>query len=288
MVTKLAQPQFSDDAVRQFLLGQLREETRATFEFALFFNRSLEQRTRLAELALADEYAQGTLRAKELNAFVKNFPVSAARVRQIEVSMALRERYAATSPSVSGQTIASFAHPVWKWAFATMILIMLFATIWLATKQPRLVQRFVPHRNRPTAVAMPTPQVAHHAERASEPRTHQDQQTPAPGHEFSSELVVLDSTQTAENARAITLATVRDKSVHVQLVLSEDAQSSYFAELVNSNGEVVFSEAAVAIDANARRVNFDIPIEQLAAGDFQIRLTRTSDGKQTSYFFRVK
>jgi hypothetical protein len=286
MMTKLAQPKFSDDAVRQFLLGQLREESRAAFEFALFFNRSLEQRTRLAEVAMADEYAQGTLRAKERNAFVEKFPVSAARVRQIEVSMALHERYAVISPSSSGQTFASFAHPVWKLAFATMILIMLFATIWLATKEPRIVQKLIPHRSRPAATT-PTPEVAHHAERASEPATHREDAPAPPSHEAATNTIVLDSMTTEENAPTVTVATVHEQNVRVQLIISETAESTYVGELIKSGGEVVYREAELAA-GDTDRVSFDVPIEHLAAGDFQIRLTRTSDGKQATYFLRVR
>jgi hypothetical protein len=288
MMTKLAQPEFSDDAVRQFLLGQLREEKRAAFEFSIFFNRSLEQRARLAEVALADEYVKGTLPAKERHAFVENFPVSAARVRQIEVSTALHERYAVISPSASRQTFASFAHPVWKLAFATMILIMLFATIWLATKEPRIVRRFIPHRISPAAATTPTPQVAHHATEASKPRTHREDSPAPPSHEAATNAIVLDSTTTAENAPVVTLATIHENDIRVQLILPETSQSTYRAELTSVAGEFVYSEEGLSVDAAANRVNFDIPIEHLTAGDFQIKLTRTSDGKQANYFLRLK
>ena len=288
MMRKPAQPEFSDDSIRQFLLGELREEKRAAFEFSLFFDRSLEERARLAEVALADDYVKGTLRVKERKAFVEKFPVSAARVRQIEVATALHERYAATSSPVSAKTFATFAHPAWPWAFATMILIMLFATIWLATKQPRIVQRFVPHPSRP-AMTNPTPEVTHHAAHSAEPAAHRDQQTLTPGHELSSDTVVLDSITAAENAPAVTLATIRDRSVHVQLLLSETVQSTYLTSVMKSSGEVVYSEAEIVADANSDRVSFDLPIEHLAGRDLlQIKLTRTSDGKEAVYFLSVR
>jgi hypothetical protein len=109
-----------------------------------------------------------------------------------------------------------------------------------------------------------------------------------PGHELSNDVVVLDSTTTVENAATMTLATIQDKVVHVQLLLGETAASSYLVELINGNGEVVFTEAVIPADANAERVSFDIPLEHLAAGDFQIKLTRMSDGKQVTYFLRVR
>lgn len=277
-----------DFAIRQFLLGQLSANKRAQFERALFLDSALEQRTRLEEMALADDYALRRLRGKDLNAFIEKFPFSTARRNQIEVSIALSECFDPAPENHHAEAWLTFKRPMWKLAFATVVLIMLFATIWLATKEPRIVRRLLPHRSSPAAAATPTPEVAHHAERTSEPATHRDQQTTPPGHELSGEMLVLDSTTTSENAPTVTLATIRDKNAHVQLLLGEAAQSTYRAELIRSSGEVVFSEAEIRLEANADRVNFNIPIENLAAADFQIKLTRTSDGKQTIYFLRVR
>ena len=287
MMTKLAQPHFSDEAVRQFLLGQLREENRAAFEFSLFFDRSLEQRTRQAEIALADDYAMGRLRSKELRAFVERFPFSTARRNQMEVSRALSE-YFAPANADRANARQRFEHPVWKIAFATMILIMMFATIWVARKERRIVDRFIPHRSQPATSNGPTPGVAHHAERASERPAHREDSPEPPSHEAATNAMVLDSTTTEGNAPIVTLATVHDHNVRVQLILSEAAQSTYRGELIKSTGEVVFSEAEIPVDAHADRVNFDIPRENLVVADFQIRLTRKSDGKQAIYFLRVR
>ncbi len=287
MITNLNQSQFADAAIRRFLLGQLAANKQAQFERALFLDSTLERKTRLEEIALADDYTLRRLRGQDARAFVERFPLSSARRNQIEVSRALSECFAPAAGAQPTVAFLKFKHPVWKLAFATMILIMLFATIWLATKEPRIVR--LPHRIRPTVATTPAPEVGHHAERTSEPATHRGQQPPTPGHELSTDMVVvLDSTMTAGNAPSLTLETIRDKNVRVQLILNEACQSIYRAELIKSTGEVVFSEAEIPVDANANRVNFAVPIERLAAGDFQIKLTRTSDGKQTIYFLRMK
>ena len=286
MITKLAQPHFSDDAIRQFLLGQLREEKRAAFEFSLFFDRSLEQRTRQTEIALADDYAMRRLRAKELKAFVESFPFSTARRNQMEVSRVLSE-YFAPANAYRAHARQRFEHPFWKIAFATVILIMMFATIWVAKKERRVVERFIPHRSQPATSTGSTPGIAHHAEHASERPAHREDSPEPPSHEAATNAIVLDSNTREENAPIVTLATVHDDNVRVQLSLSEVAQSTYRGELIKSSGEVVFIEAEIPVDANADRVNFDIPRENLVAGSFQIRLTRTSDGKQAIYFLRV-
>jgi hypothetical protein len=278
---------FSDGSIRQFLLGRLRGKDQSAFERALFLDSELEQRTRLEEVALADDYVTRKLRGKDLTAFIEKFSFSAARRNQIEVSTALSECFAPEAEVQSAKTWLTPAHPVWKLALATMILIMLFATIWVATKEPRIAWRFVPHRNRPAAVATPTSQVAHHPTETSAPRTHREDSPAPPSHEAATSAIALDSMTTQENAPTVMLAAVRDQNVHVELILSEAAQSSYIAELLKTTGEVVYREAEIAA-GDTDRVSFDIPIEHLAAGDFQIRLTRTSDGKQTSYFLRVK
>jgi hypothetical protein len=281
------QPQFSDAAIRQFLLGRLRESDRVAFERALFLDSSLEERTRIHEIALADDYAMRRLRSKELKAFVERFSFSTARRNQMEVSRALSECF---SPANAYRANArqKFEHSGWKIAFATMILIMMFATIWVATKERRLVGRLMPQRSHPATPTAPAPGVAHHAESASERPAHREDSPEPPAHEAATDAIVLDATTTEENAPILTFATVHDQNVRVQLILSEAAQSTYCAELIKSTGEVLLSKAEIAVDANADRVTLDIPRENLAAADFQIKLTRTSDGKQANYFLRVR
>ena len=287
-MTNLYRPQFNDAAIRQFLLGQLHGSDRVAFERALFCDSSLEKRTRLEEIALADDYVRRRLRGKDLNAFSERFPFSTARRNQIEVSRALNECFVPMPTTQPARVFVTLNHPVWKLAFATVILIMLFATIWLATKEPRIVGRFVPHRSRPSAATTPTPEVTHHAAHSSEPAAHRDQQTFIPGHELSGNTVVLDSNVSVENAPTVTLAMIQDKSFHVQLLLTEKVQSSYLTEVIDSSGEVVFSEAELATDASSDRVCFDLPIEHLTSEDLQIKLTRTSDGQQLIYHLRVR
>jgi hypothetical protein len=288
MLSRTQEPQFSDAAIRRFLLGQLRGTNRLSFERALFCDSSLEQRTRLEEVALADDYATRRLRRKDFAAFSERFALGAARRSQIEVSTVLRECFAPSVDAAPAKTLLTFEHPVWKLAFATMILIMLFATIWVATKEPHIVTRFLPHRSRPSAATTPMPEVAHHSARPSESATHRDDSPPPPSHEAETNAIVLNSTTTIENAPTVTLATASDQSVRVQLGLSELTQSTYLAELMKNTGEVVYSEANITAAADTDRITFDIPIGHLTAGDYQVRLTRISDGKQAIYFLRVR
>jgi hypothetical protein len=223
----------------------------------------------------------GRLSATERIAFLETFPFSAARQRQIEVSTALRECFA----PVSQARLVTFKNPVWKWALATMILIVLFATAWLVMKEPQIVKvprRFL-HSNAPNN---PTPEVAHHAEHATEPGAHREELPPAPSHEAALDEIVLDATVSAENAPSITLATPRDK-YHLQLILDGKSSATFLTELLTRRGDVVYSQELTTA-AGENRVSFDVPRQNLVAGEYQVRLTRKPDGNVKIYYLRVR
>lgn len=285
MITNLHQPKFSDAAIRRFLLGQLRGNDRTAFERALFCDSSLEQRTRLEEIALADDYATRRLRDKDLNAFIQTFRFTAARRNQIEVSMSLNECFAPRAEAHRAEKSLTFKHPVWRWALAAMILIMLFATVWLVMKEPQMVKvprRFL-HSNAPVT---PTPEVAHHAEHATEPGAHRDELPPAPSHEAALDVIVLDSAVSAENAPTVTLATLSGKC-HLQLMLDGTSSATFLAELMTSRGELVYSQELTTA-AGENRISFDVSRERLVGGDYQVRLTREPDGNLKTYYLRVR
>src|SRR5918999_1015387 len=93
-ISKQPTPGFSDDTIRRFLLAQLSRAAQSTFETVLFTNAQLEQRVRLAEIALIDDHAAERLSVSERAAFQQNFLVTAARQKKLEVSAALQKRLA--------------------------------------------------------------------------------------------------------------------------------------------------------------------------------------------------
>lgn len=80
---------------------------------------------------------------------------------------------------------------------------------------------------------------------------------------------------------------VRDQSLSLQLLLDEASQSTYRAELMTSDGQIIHSEEAITAES-PDRIKFNLPVAQLSAGDFRIRLTRMSDGRQVNYYLRLK
>src|SRR6185369_1665268 len=91
------QQEFSDDAVRRFLLGSLSPGEQARFEHSLFVDDALEERVRLAELELSDEYTANRLSRADRDLFRQRFLLTADRERQLRVSQALHDNFAASS-----------------------------------------------------------------------------------------------------------------------------------------------------------------------------------------------
>jgi hypothetical protein len=285
---------FPDDAIRQFLLAELPIDQQTVFEYALFTDASLEPRVRLAELALADDYALRRLRPHERAAFEERFLLTASRSRQVEVSTALRERFAAHSKSrelplqSTGGTLFTIKHAAWKWGFAAAVLALLLGGVWLVTKEPQIVRKFVPPRVRPRAVVTPTPEVAHHTASSSESPTHKEEPPASPSHEFATETVVLNSKTPADNATLVTLSQPHAPFVHLQLMLDGADSSSHHAELMTRAGETVYSAEGLVAGAAGDRIDLNVPIGQLKPGEFEVKLTRNSDGGSTTYYFRVR
>src|SRR5260370_26213318 len=95
--------EFSDEAIRRFLLGRLSASEQPAFEKQLFSSTLLDARVRLAELDLADDYAYGRISAGERDLCEEKFLVNSDRRREVEVSIALRDRFASignTKPTV--------------------------------------------------------------------------------------------------------------------------------------------------------------------------------------------
>ena len=159
---------FSDEAIRRFLLGQLNANEQSIFERDLFASDELETRVRLAELALADDFARDRLNPHEKNQFQENYLASAERKQMLGVSQALHDRF--SSPRISYlsgtqrlRAVFDLGQPSWRYAFAALILLLVLATVWRGIKEPQIVQQVIPKPVAPKPTATPAPQEANHA-----------------------------------------------------------------------------------------------------------------------------
>src|SRR5688572_18986354 len=121
------QQSFSDATLRRFLLAQLSRREQSAFERALLMNPQLEQRARLAEIALIDDYVLNRLKANDRDAFQKEFLVTTARRRKLEVSNALRQTFPVenvSQPARASSVQSLFVWPAFAWriAFALVVL----------------------------------------------------------------------------------------------------------------------------------------------------------------------
>ncbi len=283
---------FSDDAIRRFLLRRLAAREQSAFEQTLMADDDLESRVRLAEVALADDYARGLLTGNEERQFRESFLVTDERKQMLGVSETLNRRFRSSVESASliqnVKTIFDFRQPVWRYAFAALILLLVFSTVWRKIKEPIVVGPITPKRVVvPKPSATQSPIVAHHPTTSPIPN-HVEESTSPPDHQIATPAVVLDGNNSVGNPFELKLRDGNIDSLRAQIVLGENHSTSYRVELWDSKGESLFTINAVA--ARDGKVIFDIPSRNLSAGEYLIRLKAvegfTSEETQ-SYYFRI-
>lgn len=298
-------PEFSDEAIRRFLLGALSTSQQPLFEQRLIADDGLDARLSLLEVELADDYAFGRLSAADQTRFEEKFLLTSDRRQTLEVSMALRERFSSpTAAAIAARskraTIAErlkhllgLDRPAWRIAFGVLILAILFATAWLTIREPRIVKRFIPRR----APARPTPGAtseAHHPSDKLSAPAHGEASPTMPVHEPTVLTVVLGPALSASNETmpTVSLPKIRPEIVRLQLTLLRDQPGVYRAELRAVGGQTVFKAGPIKPGGNEGAViDFDVPARLLITGDYQIELSRGHEGsKETvaSYYFRVQ
>lgn len=295
-------PDFSDAAIRRFLLGALSTSQQPLFEQRLIVDDGLDARVSLLEVDLADDYAFGRLSAADQRRFEERFLLTSDRQQTLEVSMALRDRF--SSPATAAMaarsrrdTIAErlkhllgLDRPAWRIAFGVLILAILFATVWLTIKEPRIVKRFIPGRA-PASPIVGRPSEANHPSDKSAAPAHEESSPTLPVHELTVLTVILVPAVSAANETmpTVTLPKIGPEIVRLQLTLVRDQPGIYRAELRAVGGQSVFK--AEPIQPDGAKIEFDVPARLLAGGDYQIELSRGNEGSKeivASYYFRVQ
>lgn len=285
------QQRFSDGTIRRFLLAQLSREERSAIETALFKNPEFENRARLLEIELIDDYAADRLRASERAAFQQKFLVTAARQKKLEVSAALQRSLTGFSSRRTDSSLNSmFRWPrlAWRIAFSILALAILLASMIVIRREPQIAERIIPKRLRPAAVVTPTPQPAHHATSSSEPAVHRDEPPTLLAHEASPQTIVVRPNSSADPAPVISLTNNTAKTVRLEITLERNESATLSAVVTNSNGEVVYDLREISVK-DSNRLDFDIPVERLKPGDFQVSLKRGGETSVAGTFhFRVQ
>lgn len=288
----------SDDSIRRFLLGQLTANEQTDFETRLFTDAELEARVRLAEFELSDDYASAQLTSTERELFHQRFLLTSDRSQILDVSRALHDRFATQSitksPAAIGERVRNFfdlKQPAWRYAFAAVILVLLFATVLLVTKKTQIVETLVPERIRPKPKVTPTPEVMHHAGTPSSP-VHAEQSPAMLAHEAPAMTVALDPNMKPDQTSPLSLPDDDAAVVRFQLPIQTDRTGSYRAGLFTILGEAIFTaDSLKPPDTNRTAIYFDVPRKILKAGQYRITLSRVdgdSNLKTVDYYFQVK
>ena len=286
---------YSDETIRRFLLGALSGTEQASFEQSLFTNDELEERVRLAELELSDDYAAGRLSTPERDLFEAGFLLTADRQQQLNVSRAMQQTLSFQSPARVDQSVMArvvnvfdLRRHAWKYAFAALILMLLLGAAILVTKQRlRITQRHTsptPVTPKPSATVVPQP--AHHAPNSGSP-SHTEQPPALPLHEGLTPSVVLNSNTPLEAAPLIRTS---GEVVTIELRLDAPLADFYDVKVMTTAGESVFITNGIK-RTESETLGVSVPGSAIESGDFQIVLLRADGDSQPNagtYFFRVK
>jgi hypothetical protein len=245
------------------------------------------------------------LSAAERELFEKRFLVSTARQHKLNVSSALRDRFApafvvsTTSEEMTIgerlQRLLGLNQRSWRLAFSVVILILLIGTVWSVLRDPHIRNKFFTKR-RPAPAATPNTdqQEAHHAIKASP--TPPQEETPSPPEPQRPALapgaVVLVPENRYDRDRIAQVSLASDtRNLHLQLEFKGNQPGTFRAELLTIAGQSVFTEGSLKPAAGGTAIDFDVPVRFLKAGDYQVKLSRVTNGIEegvATYYFRVQ
>ena len=286
MFESVSHDKFSDAVIRRFLLAQLSAREQSAFEAALLSSSRLEQRVRLAEIDLVDDYAADRLRPKDCTAFLEKFLVTNRRHKQLAVSTALRNSFAV---DVVAQPVFAWPRLAWRVAFAIIALVVLFASALVIRKEPQLVKRLIPKRfQKPVATATPTPAAAHHASNSSEPASHREESPVLREHEAAPQIIVMRPGLAADNTSVVRITQNGSDVVRLELMLETNELATFSIVVTSSSGEIVHNVPEMHVESD--RIDFDVLADRLQPGDFQVTLTRLTGEARVvaTYHFRVE
>ncbi|HEU5235540.1 MAG TPA: hypothetical protein VFU37_00275 [Pyrinomonadaceae bacterium] len=268
------------------------------FEEQLFTDSDLEDRVRLAEFELADDYTFKRLTDGEAKSFGEKYLLTADRKQKLNVSKALRDRFIAVSRPKTragiyrGLTaLLDVRQMTWRQAIAALVLILIFVIVFLARKEPEIAKRILrDHFNQIHHTTTPTPQEMHHAAGSAAP-AHSDESPVKPVHE-SPVVIALTSTNAIDQGPVIVLPSGENAMARFQLSIKADQEGVYRADLLTSAGEKIFNaDSLKAYGSGPSSISFDVPVRALKSGQYEIRLTRTDNQAKrqvAQYYFRIQ
>jgi hypothetical protein len=296
---------FSDETIRFFLLSMLKDDEQKRLEVRLLTDDELEERVRLLELELTDDYALGRLSEKERESFEKFFLVTDERRQKFKVSKALQNYAAAQTASKKNALtetnaelslrekildLFSFNRPAFVFATSFALLILFVGIVWFATKnlreqsEPIIAEKTTPTpKPSPQTQTSPTPETT--ASPKPSPKTIQTPQEPSMPATIASFVLLPGAMRDGGEMARIKIPAGERDVVRLQLTLESDEKGIYHAELLTAEGMPVL--ATNKKNTNGKVV-FDIPARLLKVGDYQIKLSRNGESVGRYYFRALK
>jgi anti-sigma factor RsiW len=295
---------FSDEALRSYLLGRLGEAERSQLDQRLLTDDSLAERVQLAESQLIDQYASGELDQADQELFSRKFLTTEARQQNVRMSAALqdyaRSEFGARRATQKAKpawrdSIARFfsSRPTAAWTAAGSfaLLILVLGVAWLASTRrpaegPIATQRPLPSVS-PQVTESPTSVVQ--APTTPQPEVKPTPE-PAPPVAVASVILMPGALRAAGDMARVAVPRDERDLVRLTLVLENPSPGTYQAELSTADGQTVTLRNNLKTNANRTRVTFDVPARLVPAGDYQIKLSRKTDGQLEPvgrYYFRA-
>lgn len=293
---------FSDEAIRRFLLGNLSASEQPLFEQRLMSDIGLDARARLLELDLADDYACERLATRDRRLFEQKFLVTGDRQRKLLVSELLHDRFAfsgATEPTSRHERdggAKSFWHffglerSAWRVAFSALLLLILFGTVLLVVKEPRLAERITRKIISRRSTPLSGPREVNHPNNLASP-DHPSTSPPLPSHDSATQspptVALFPNSADAGETPTVTLSNGEGEVVRLKLEVTADHTTPYRVEVLSTDGQSV-----LLIDRLlGPPFDVDVPLRSLKAGRYLVRLSDARDVSKKEvarYYFLVQ
>jgi anti-sigma-K factor RskA len=268
------------EAIRQYLLGQLPVEDASRLEERLLTEEAFYEELGIVEDELIDQYVGGDLSASDRELFERYFLLADEHQRNVRFARHLRKYVSgerATQPlesdaaeDLSGVapqdrrrtakkrpffSFVPFENPIVSYALVAALVLIVFGSTWIVVKNRR---------------------------------------SPGPQTPRNFLTVVLSPGLTREGAgdfKRIVVPTTTD-ALRLELLLIADDYQKYTATLKNADGKIILTQDLKSESVDGRRVVvLNAPSSSMVPGDYKVELSGHTPSRDTekvaSYSFRV-
>lgn len=315
-------PNTQEHLVHRYLLGNLSEEERLSFERGYFADRETFERVWDIENELVDRYVRGGLSSDEKNLFEQNYLASPVHRERVKFARALVETVDSTaekSRAVGGSVpprswwanfLSSFRGNSLQWATIAAIVLLAAVTVVLLSERARLgrqidqlkaeglseQRRTRELENELEAQRDQSDKLAGEIARLNEEPRNVERPSELLQHEARSVLsLVLSPMLMRSESEVQQLKLTRENAAVLLLMKVQQPEArAYRVDLRTVDGVSVWGTSSVKVRSSAKdrsMVSVSIPARRLDTNEYILTLSATTGANQTEeinrYFFRV-